>query len=375
MSGHTEIKFGFAVEVVQGDALQTPGDVLAVKYAPNSSGLDAHVRKGLGLDASFSPVLGEHFIFDGAAISKADRILMVGTGSMLYFHYDQIRELGRDFLRILSFKRIKCEHLITTAQGVRSGIGLDESEAFRALLLGFADAYESREYPANLTRITIVERNQRRAALLQSSLDRFLRPIVLHADEIDDVLPGSIVERAPSAYAEALPRDMPSNEVELKEVVPTPRVRGGPETFNSAFRGPVATAETPHVFVAMPFAEDYEDQFYLAIQPCIQERGYLCERMDHDHFTGDIIDRMLERIRTAKLVVALLDGGNPNVFLEVGYAWGVDTSTVLIAREGEPLPFDIKTQRVLIYDKIHKLKDMLAGELDKLLPDLDSSHG
>jgi hypothetical protein len=141
----------------------------------------------------------------------------------------------------------------------------------------------------------------------------------------------------------------------------------GPESFEPEFRKPTADETTPHVFVAMPFKDDYDDQYYLAIQPVIHAMGWLSERMDLDAFTGDIKARMLDRIRTARLLVALLDGANPNVYLEIGYAWGVETPTVLCARDGEPLPFDVRGERVLLYDKIYRLKVMLAEELERLL--------
>jgi hypothetical protein len=45
-------------------------------------------------------------------------------------------------------------------------------------------------------------------------------------------------------------------------------------------------------------------------------------------------------VGTATFVVGELSGSNPNVFLEIGYAWGKERPTVLIAREGEKLQFD-----------------------------------
>jgi hypothetical protein len=140
----------------------------------------------------------------------------------------------------------------------------------------------------------------------------------------------------------------------------------GAESFSPEFLKPTADDSTPHVFVAMPFRDDYDDQFYLAILPTVRAQGLLCERMDLDKFTGEITERMFKRIESAKMVIALLDGANPNVYLEVGYAWGVRTPTVLLAHKEEPLPFDVRGHRVLIYDKIYLLKQMLHEELGRL---------
>ena len=76
------------------------------------------------------------------------------------------------------------------------------------------------------------------------------------------------------------------------------------------------------VFVAMPFAEEFEDVYEFGIYEPVRKCGYICERVDETHFAGDILQRIKDRIQAAKFVLADLTGGRPNVYLEVGYAWG-----------------------------------------------------
>jgi hypothetical protein len=334
------VELGFVVEVVQGDALEYPADVLAVKYAPDSGGLGAQVRKQLrkieDLDGML-PAADEYRMFPGWTVSKCEHILMVGTAPVWVLRYPQLRDLARRFLEALWETGVSAGHMVMTMHGVRSSAGLDEVEGFRSLLLGLADAYEAGHYPPTLERITFVEQDENRVHLLQTALQKFL------------------------------PAEPPPAAAVDKRDTATTALMAGPESFEPEYRKPEADETTPHVFVAMPFKSDYDDQFYLAIQPAVTEMGFLCERMDLDTFTGDIVDRMLTRIGTAKLMVALLDGGNPNVYLEIGYAWGVRTKTVLVAHAGEPLPFDVRGHRVLVYDKIYRLKDMLKAELKRLL--------
>jgi len=330
------MNLGFVVEVVQGDILTYPADVLAVKLSPTSSGLGAQVGNYLGEDAGMLPSEDEYRIWSGRHIAQTEYILMVGAPPASNLRYPQLRNLGRRFLEALWAEGVDIVHLATTVHGVNTGLRLDETEAFRSLLLGMADAYDAGRYPPRLERITFVELDEKRARLLQEVLQRFLPPPPV-VEEMDKTDTGTMA------------------------------VMGGPRSFEPEFRKPEADETTPHVFVAMPFSDAYDDQFYLAIQPVVSELGLLCERMDLDTFTGDIVDRMLERIRSARLVIALLDGGNPNVYLEVGYAWGVSAKTVLIAHENEPLPFDVRGHRVLIYDRIYRLKDMLKAELLRLI--------
>lgn len=347
-NGHG-MHLGFVVEVVQGDALTVPADVLGVKHAPRSGGLGAQMRRYLQDDEDMLPQVGEYRIWPAGEAAKAEYILMVGTGPIFTLRYPQLRDLGQRFLDALWEAGLDVKHFVTTIHGVRTGVGLDEIEAFRSLLLGMADAYESGRYPPTLERITFVEKDARRAEMLQGLLGQFL--------SIDLPAPG-----APAA-----------KEADARRETGTSAIMAGPESFELEFRKPEADDSAPHIFVAMPFRDAYDDQYYLAIQPAVHDRGLLCERMDFQAFTGDIVDRMLNRIRSAELVIALLDGGNPNVYLEVGYAWGVQTSTILIAHEGEQLPFDVRGHRVLIYDRIYRLKEMLAAELKRLQNQTGSS--
>ncbi|HLA42668.1 MAG TPA: hypothetical protein VJZ27_04495, partial [Aggregatilineales bacterium] len=83
--------------------------------------------------------------------------------------------------------------------------------------------------------------------------------------------------------------------------------------------------------------------------------------------TGDIMEQIKLRIKTAKLMIALLDTENPNVYLEVGYAWGVGTPTILILHQEENAPFDVQGARLLGYKRIYQLKNDLQKELGILL--------
>ena len=65
--------------------------------------------------------------------------------------------------------------------------------------------------------------------------------------------------------------------------------------------------------------------------------GFLCERADLASFTGDVIAWVKDRIGSAALVVADLTAANPNVYLEVGYAWGRGVNTVLVVAHGDEL--------------------------------------
>jgi nucleoside 2-deoxyribosyltransferase len=52
-----------------------------------------------------------------------------------------------------------------------------------------------------------------------------------------------------------------------------------------------------------------------------------------------------ERIETSCGLIGLLNSGNPNVFLEIGYAWAKGIPTILVLKKGQEAPFNVKSQR------------------------------
>jgi hypothetical protein len=117
----------------------------------------------------------------------------------------------------------------------------------------------------------------------------------------------------------------------------------------------------------MPFSQDFEDRFHYAIEPAVHSSGLLCERIDEQAFTGSIPERIKERIRSATLVVADLTDANPNVYLEVGFAWGAKVPTVLLCHDGSDLKFDVQSERCISYSTIRHLERRLTDELRRLV--------
>ncbi len=121
-----------------------------------------------------------------------------------------------------------------------------------------------------------------------------------------------------------------------------------------------------HIKGVVVYDPELDDVYYYGIQRPVHASGLLCERVDQEVFTGDILARIRERIKSAAVVIAEMTGGNPNVYLELGYAWGVGRPTVLLAKGVEHLRFDVQGQRCLVYGKIKELEDRLGTELEAL---------
>lgn len=109
-----------------------------------------------------------------------------------------------------------------------------------------------------------------------------------------------------------------------------------------------------------------EDIYYYGIQRAVDTAGYECYRSDKSAFVGDILQDIKAQLTKSAAVVADLTSANPNVYLEVGYAWGNDKATILIMRQGDKPKFDVQGQKCLMYNNIKHLEEILTKELLEL---------
>jgi len=125
-------------------------------------------------------------------------------------------------------------------------------------------------------------------------------------------------------------------------------------------------AQRPHVFVAMPFAVEMEDLFHYGINRAVDANGFDALRVDRSAFTGDVLEEIKSGIRGSVATVVELTGTNPNVHVELGYAWGCGVPTILLLKEGETPCFDVRGQKHLPYRTIKEVETKLTDELRRL---------
>lgn len=325
------------LRVQEGDALEVPCDALVLKYAQGFHGVDssAAARLGLPLRENLVPPGGFRLIRapSGGGIG-ARAVLFVGVDRLRDFRYKEIRQFASKALTSLAGEVPDASHVAFTLHG--PGYGLDERECFLAEVAGLFDAFTSGDYPQHLTDVTFIERNGGRASRLAELLTAEVTGGLIDAD------PGRRSTKADS---------------ELRSV-----------GYDSANK--------PVVFVAMPINDQTDDLFRYGIQRPVEDRHCLCERIDKSPGTGDLLDRIKTRIASSRLVICELTGSNPNVMLEIGYAWGKGIPTILLVakRAVDALPFDVKGQTCVVYATIHDLEEQLANTLSSLLGDIGSSR-
>jgi hypothetical protein len=116
------------------------------------------------------------------------------------------------------------------------------------------------------------------------------------------------------------------------------------------------------IFVLTPFHDKYYEEYKVIKETC-DNSGFKCTRGDEERINGDIFPEMLKRIVRAQLVIANINGRNPNVLYELGVAQALDKKVILVAREPKSLPADIKSKRFLIYETYEQLQALLRTEL------------
>jgi hypothetical protein len=327
------------VSVVEGDITEFSCDAVMLKYARAHYGVDAFIAnliRGSLPRAKTEPAEKKFSIVPTGDFLPAKATVFIGTPALYHFDYQDIVKFGQTAMEIAADQGNAFGHVAITLHG--AGFGLDELEAARALVTGCISTLKKTR-PGSPKRISIVELDSDRCRRVLRDFREYLPLLGLSAGEGDASWE---LSNGPTSIAGT-------------ESWPPVNLSSG-RTLGIG----------PFVFVAMPFAQEFDDTYHYGIYKPVHESGLLCERIDQSAFTGDILDQVKKKIRSAWLVVAELTGGNPNVYLEVGYAWGVGTPTILLARADHKLLFDVQGQRCLIYGGIKQLEEKLAREIAQL---------
>lgn len=332
--------------IEHGDITEFKADVVALKYARGWHGADAAVADVLARHgvrtANVQPAIGKFDLIETQGAMPSRTVLLVGVPRLFQFRYTEIRDFAALVLKTLGKVRPETRHLAMTIHG--PGYGLDEREALLAQLGGYLDALRDGRAPDTLGCITIVEDRIDRVRRIWEAFDRFF---------------------SRASYARPIEGEM-AYRVTVSESKEKPSARDR-EAADDENAGVGSSSDVkPHAFVAMPFAKNMDDVYFFGIVQPVNAAGLLCERVDQAAFTGHILDQIKERIDTAAVVIADLTTANPNVYLEVGYAWGRGRPTILLVQSAEELKFDVASQKCLIYERIIDLTQMLSKELQYL---------
>jgi hypothetical protein len=319
---------GVDIRVTCADVFAYTADLLVLKHAQHTYGVDKKAIIVTGVDRAELPGIGDDLLIERPYRLRYRHLLFLGVEPIHNFNYRSVRDFSRRALARAMDVMPPVHEISMTLHG--AGFGLDETEAFESEVAGIAEAIDSRRCPHSLRVVSILEQSEARAARLRQALESLLGP--------------------------AVTRGEPTREAAARGEHAALRIDS--VGYDSGAR--------PHAFVAMPYSDSFEDVFNYGIAPPVRSAGLLCERMDQITFTGDIVGHMRDKISSASILVADLSEANPNVYLEIGYAWGVRTPCVLVCNRKSDLKFDLQGQRCLQYGSITELEKTLTAELRAL---------
>lgn len=135
---------------------------------------------------------------------------------------------------------------------------------------------------------------------------------------------------------------------------------------------------TRDAFVVMPFSgtatcteaqwtEIYENVF----QPAFAAAGYSCERAKP--MVGTLAGSIIDRLRTARIVLADLTDRNSNVFYELGVRHCLKKGTILVAQGAHHIPSDLKGYWFVDYGTTPGAVTKFKGEIARLAAVIEST--
>ena len=124
----------------------------------------------------------------------------------------------------------------------------------------------------------------------------------------------------------------------------------------------------PRCFVIQPFSPKFDKRYDEDYKPALEAAGLEAYRVDQDPRTERLIDSIEEEIRKATICLADITTDNPNVWYELGYAFAVGRSVIMVCsneRDGK-YPFDIQHRTVINYASDSR------SDFDKLRDDIST---
>ena len=114
------------------------------------------------------------------------------------------------------------------------------------------------------------------------------------------------------------------------------------------------------VFCIMPFNKSFLKTYGVIREVC-EKAGFECTRSDTPYNPGNLLRQIVSQIIKSQIIIAVLDGQNPNVFYEIGLAQSIGKPVLLLANlsRNESIPFDLRSDRLLLYSNYSELNDFL----------------
>lgn len=119
-------------------------------------------------------------------------------------------------------------------------------------------------------------------------------------------------------------------------------------------------------FVLMPFHRDFINTYEIINEICSKAKMHSMKG-DEEFVPKDVLQHIIKCIVKSRIVIANLNGRNPNVFYELGIAHALNKPTILIAHVDTEVPFDLKNKYLVLYNNDNELRERLFDALLKVM--------
>lgn len=120
----------------------------------------------------------------------------------------------------------------------------------------------------------------------------------------------------------------------------------------------------------MPFHKQF-DKVYETIKEACSLSGFECHRSDDEFISGNILRNIVKLIVESRIVIAVINGRNPNVMYEIGLAHALGKNVILVAEYKKigDIPFNLAPNKFILYRNWGELKEQLSKSLKILIND------
>lgn len=115
------------------------------------------------------------------------------------------------------------------------------------------------------------------------------------------------------------------------------------------------------VFIAMPFNSHNQDMYKFAIRPALEDQKLEIWKADEQINNIDIMCKICQAIQESAYVIAEISEWNANVLFEMGLAYGMAKSVVILKDRKSNVPVDLKGLEFIEYESIDELKRNLSS--------------
>ncbi len=117
------------------------------------------------------------------------------------------------------------------------------------------------------------------------------------------------------------------------------------------------------IFYLTPFHKE-KSNAYRSIKKICESMGLRLSRGDEIYLEKkNIFNNILENILKSRMIIANIDGRNPNVFYELGIAHALDKPTIIISNDINKVPFDLQSQYIILYSDDLELESKIGRAL------------